>query len=288
MNEKTINNDLICVGAIAGAFGVKGEVKVKSFTDNSEDIFRYGPLLGDDGAVILTPQSHRPVKDGFAVTAPSIKTPEAANVLKSVKLFVARESLPETDEDEFYYADLIGLAVKTVDGKNAGTVTAIHEFGAGDLLEILPPKKDGKQAQSFYHSFTKVAVPKVDIKAGRAITHAAIANSLLRAIGQRVACLFPSSDRAGVVLQWVVAAHVGQGNIRFTVPCHWHERRFGAIDVINVCDKSGGQCFGRIEVHIDIHDVSTDSGRAAERVIFRHDSHTIPVAHIGHSNCETN
>ena len=163
------NKDLICVGAISGAFGVRGEVKVKSFTDVPVDTFSYGPLFNSDGDVLLTPLSHRPVKDGFAVTVETISTPEAANKLKSTQLFVPRAAMPEPDEDEFYYADLEGLAVKTVDGKNAGRVIAIHEFGAGDMLEILPPKKDGKQAGSFYHPFTKLAVPKVDIKSGRVI-----------------------------------------------------------------------------------------------------------------------
>ncbi|WP_371397175.1 ribosome maturation factor RimM [Fretibacter rubidus] len=160
---------LIQIGVIAGAFGVKGEVKVKSFATTPSDIFNYGALLDQSGAPIFSPQEHRPVKDGFAVIAPEVKTREQAEALKNTKLYITRESLPEPEEDEFYYSDLEGLSVKTVDGKNAGTVVAIHEFGAGDMLEIKPPKKDGKQAQSFFHPFTKLASPKVDIKSGRII-----------------------------------------------------------------------------------------------------------------------
>ena len=160
---------LIQIGVIAGAFGVKGEVKVKSFATNPDDIFRYGALLDKGGAPIFSPQSHRAVKGGFAVIAPEVQTREEAEALKNTKLYIPRESLPEPEEDEFYYADLEGLPVKTVDGKNAGTVVAIHEFGAGDMLEIKPPKKNGKQSQSFFHPFTKAATPKVDIKSGRII-----------------------------------------------------------------------------------------------------------------------
>lgn len=159
----------ICVGVIAGAFGVKGEVKIKSFTVIPDDIFNYGTLLNDSSVPFLSVSKHRAVKDGFAVISPQVKTREEAEALKGQQLFITRESLPEPDEDEFYYTDLEGLQAKTTSGRNAGKVIAIHEFGAGDMLEIQPPKREGKQAQSFYHPFTKEAVPKVDIKAGRVI-----------------------------------------------------------------------------------------------------------------------
>ena len=155
---------MICVGAIAGAFGVKGEVKLKSFTQNPEDCVAYGPLLDEAGAVILTPTSHRPVKDALAVRAQEVTTREQAEALKSKKVYVLRTSLPEPEEDEFYFTDLVGLEVKTTDGKRMGKVIAVHEFGAGDMLEIKP-----KGAASFFHPFTKIATPKVDISAGRVV-----------------------------------------------------------------------------------------------------------------------
>lgn len=160
---------LIQIGAIAGAFGVSGEVKLKSFAANPDDIFNYGALLDESGAPFFMADSYRAVKGGFAVRTKAVTSREQAEALKGTPLFIAREAMPEPDEDEFYYSDLEGLTVKTVDGKNAGKVIAVHEFGAGDMLEIQPPKKDGKQAQSFYHPFTKRATPKVDIKAGRII-----------------------------------------------------------------------------------------------------------------------
>lgn len=162
---------LICLAVIAGAFGVKAEVKIKSFTEEPAACLDYGPLLDQSGKIILTPLSSRPVKGGFAVITEEVKTREQAESLKGTQLFVPRHVLPETDEDDFYYEDLIGLDVKTTSGQRAGKVIAVHEFGAGDMLEILPPKAGGKQPASFFHTFTKAAVPKVDLKAGRIIIH---------------------------------------------------------------------------------------------------------------------
>jgi len=157
-------NDLICVAAIAGAFGVKGEIKLKSFTEVPEACLDYGPLLDEKGEIILTPKSHRKMKGFLAVLAPQIATREEAEALKSTKLYVPRSALPFAEDDEFYCHDLIGLEVKTVDGKRMGKVIAVHDFGAGDMLEIKP-----KDAASFYHAFTKEAVPKVDVKTGRVV-----------------------------------------------------------------------------------------------------------------------
>ena len=157
---------LICVAAIAGAFGVKGEVKLKPFTERPESCALYGPLFNEDGAVVLTPRAHRLVKNAVAVTAPEVTAREQAEALKSVQLYIPRSALPETEEDDFYHSDLIGLDVKTVDGKRMGKIIAVQAFGAGDMLEIKP-----KEGASFFHPFTKIAVPKVDLKAGRVIIH---------------------------------------------------------------------------------------------------------------------
>ncbi len=156
--------ELVCIARIKGAFGVKGEVKITPFTVEPEDMFSFGPLLGEDGDLVLSPSSHRSVKGGFAVKCPEVTTPEQANALRGTELFTAKDNLPDPEDDEFYYSDLIGMQVKTVDGKNAGTVLAVQDFGAGDLLEIKP-----KEGSSFYHPFTKEATPKVDMKARRII-----------------------------------------------------------------------------------------------------------------------
>lgn len=161
---------LTCVAIIIGAHGVHGAVKVKSFTENPEDFSNYGPLLSEDGKILLTPKNPRPVSNAFTMRSPEIKTREQAMSLKGTQLFVPRRVLPEPEEDDFYYADLIGLEVKSTDGKRIGSVRSVHDFGAGDMLEIQPGKSAESQT-SFFHPFTKLAVPKVDIKAGRIIIH---------------------------------------------------------------------------------------------------------------------
>lgn len=161
---------LTCVAIIVGAHGVHGAVKVKSFTQNPEDFSIYGPLLNAEGDIVLTPKNPRPINNAFTMRSPEIKTREQAQAMKGMQLFVPRSAFPEPDEDDYYFADLIGLEVKSTDGKRIGTIIAVEDFGAGTLLEIKPGKTAENQ-NSFYHPFTKVAVPKVDIKAGRIIIH---------------------------------------------------------------------------------------------------------------------
>lgn len=169
MSETSEN--LVCVAVIAGAHGVHGAVKVKSYTQIPENFSAYGPLLNENGEIILTPKNPRPIGNAFTMRSPEITSREQALAMKGVLLYVPRDSLPNIeDEDDFYYSDLVGLDVKTSDGKRAGTVKAVHEFGAGDMLEIQPPKSAEKQA-SWFHPFTKLAVPKIDLKARRIVIH---------------------------------------------------------------------------------------------------------------------
>ena len=154
----------ICIAAVAGAFGVKGEIKLKTFTDKTESIMSYGSLLSIDGEILLTPQSYKSLKGGLALMCKEIVTRDQAEALKSTKLYVKRNCLPKTEEDEFYLIDLIGMEVKTVDGKRMGSVVGTEDFGAGVLLEIKP-----KDEVSFYQPFTKDAVPKIDIHLKRIV-----------------------------------------------------------------------------------------------------------------------
>ncbi len=156
---------LICIALCAGAFGVRGEVRVKSFTDQAQDCFSYGPLRRADGEVLLKVVSFRPVKNAFAAVCQGIETPEQADGLKNTKLYVRRTDLPAPETDEFYFEDLIGLAVKTTDGKRMGEVMAVHDFGAGTMLEISGTDKTA----NFFHAFNKKTVPIVDINAGRVV-----------------------------------------------------------------------------------------------------------------------
>ncbi len=156
-------SELVLVGHVAGAFGVQGEVKLRPYTAQADAIISYGPLLNEDGAVILTPKRARPIKDGLAVSAPEVKTREQAEALKGAKLYVPRAALPAPQEDEFYIVDLIGCAVQNASGEPLGEVIAAHDFGAGELLEI---RRGGK---TWYLPFTTQNAPHIDLKARRII-----------------------------------------------------------------------------------------------------------------------
>ena len=155
----TARDRLIVVGQVAGAFGVKGEARVRSYTGDPEAIFDYGPLMDEQGAVVLTPVSARPLGDVFGVITEEQVQREHWEDLKGQLLHVRRSILPEPDEDEVYVTDLIGLAVEHVDGRKLGVVTATQNFGAGDLLEV---KGEGV---TLLIPFTLAAIPEIDLEA---------------------------------------------------------------------------------------------------------------------------
>lgn len=152
----------IIVGTILGAHGVRGDVRVKSFTDDPEALFAYGALLSAGGETLLTPKSFRLAKSHFIVTPAESKQKEEWDALKGTKLHIARSDLPETESGEFYISDLIGLEAQNPDGKPLGKVKAVMDHGAGDLLEILMPD----QKRSVFIPFTEVDVPEVDLAKG--------------------------------------------------------------------------------------------------------------------------
>lgn len=152
---------MICVGAIAGAFGVRGETRIKSFCAEPEAIAEYGPLATEDGRSFEL-KIVRPIKEGFAVRLSGVTTREQAEALKGTRLHAPRERLPALPDDEFYHADLIGLAVVDTGGAELGLVRAVHDFGAGDVLEITGQKE-------LMLPFTRAAVPTVDLAAGRVV-----------------------------------------------------------------------------------------------------------------------
>ena len=157
--------DRVCVGAIAGAFGVKGEVRLKSFCAAPDDIVSYGPLYTEDGERHFSATITRPVKNGLAARLSGVATKEVADRLKGLRLFVERSKLPEPEDDEFYHADLIGLEVFDTGGAPLGRVKAVLNHGASDLLEI--DRADG--GASVLLPFTQEAVPTVDLGAGRIV-----------------------------------------------------------------------------------------------------------------------
>lgn len=154
----------ICVGAIAGAFGVRGEVRLKSFTATPEDIEQYNPLFSEDGTQSFRVSLIGQTKNGFTARLTGVQTKEDADALKGMRLFVDREVLPDLPDDEFYHADLIGLDVHDTGGTRLGRVENVLNHGASDLLEIKPDMGD-----TVLLPFTVAAVPTVDLKAGRIV-----------------------------------------------------------------------------------------------------------------------
>ncbi|MFC7703027.1 ribosome maturation factor RimM [Plastorhodobacter daqingensis] len=157
--------DRVCVGAIAGAFGVKGEVRLKSFCTDPGAIAGYGPLWTEDGRRSFDIRITRAVTNGLAARLSGVATKEDADALKGVQLYADRSRLPGLPDDEFYHADLIGLAVFDTGGTALGTVRAIHNHGAGDILEIHAPGR----REALLLPFTQAAVPTVDVAAGRIV-----------------------------------------------------------------------------------------------------------------------
>ncbi|KPA23279.1 Ribosome maturation factor RimM [Shimia sp. SK013] len=158
--------DMICVGAIGGAYGVRGDVRLKSFTAEADAIADYAPLITGDGAMEFEVTVLGVVKNGLSARLSGISTKEQADALKGVKLYVPRARLPDTDDDEYYYTDLVGLEVRDTGGTLLGTVKSVQNHGATDLLEI----QGAALKSTVLLPFTHVAVPTVDILAGRIIT----------------------------------------------------------------------------------------------------------------------
>ena len=154
------------LGRIAGAHGIRGEVLIKSFTAAPEDIGAYGALSTEDGARAFEIASARATpKGGVVARLKGISDRNAAEALKGVDLYVARDRLPPPSDDEFYYADLVGMTAVTADGTTFGEIVAVQNFGAGDLIEV---RLAGKSKTELF-PFTDAVVPDVDV-AGRRVT----------------------------------------------------------------------------------------------------------------------
>ena len=154
----------ICVARIGAAHGVRGEVKLWTFTEDPLAVKHYGPLTTKDGARQFEVAHAREARDHLVATLKGIATREEAERLNGLELYIARDQLPETDDDEYYHADLIGLAAVTAADAPIGRVVAIHNFGAGDIIEIAPP-----HGATLLLPFTNAVVPTVDLKNGRLV-----------------------------------------------------------------------------------------------------------------------
>src|SRR5258705_6459719 len=130
----------ICIARIGAAHGVRGAVKLWTFTEDPLAVKHYGPLMTKDGARRFEVMDAREAKGHLVATLKGIVTRDEAERLNGIELYIAREKLPATDDDEYYHADLIGLAAATSANEPPGPVIAIHKFGAGDIIEIAPPQ----------------------------------------------------------------------------------------------------------------------------------------------------
>ncbi len=154
----------ICIARIGAAHGVRGAVKLWTFTEDPLAVKAYGPLVTKDGARQFELTHVREARGHLVATLKGITTRDAAERLNGVELYVAREKLPATGEGEYYHADLIGLAAVTPADQPLGRVIAIHNFGAGDIIEIGPP-----HGASLLLPFTNAVVPSVDLAGGRVV-----------------------------------------------------------------------------------------------------------------------
>jgi len=154
----------VCVARIGAAHGVRGAVKLWTFTEDPFAVTRYGALSTKDGARQFEVAHARAAKDHLVATIKGITTREEAERLNGLELYVAREKLPATEDDEYYHADLIGLAAVTSTNEPLGEVIAIHNFGAGDIIEIAPAA-----GASIMLPFSNAVVPTVDLASGRVV-----------------------------------------------------------------------------------------------------------------------
>jgi 16S rRNA processing protein RimM len=154
----------VCVARIGAAHGVRGAVKLWTFTEEPLAVTRYGPLSTKDGGRQFLVTHAREAKGFLVATLKGVTTRNDAEGLNGLELYVAREKLPETETGEYYHADLIGLAAVTAAGVPLGQIIAVHNFGAGDILEIAPAS-----GPTMLLPFSNAVVPTVDIAGGRVV-----------------------------------------------------------------------------------------------------------------------
>jgi 16S rRNA processing protein RimM len=155
--------DLLCIGVVIGAHGIRGAVRIKPFTEDPADLAAYGPLTSETGQKWRLKGASVDGKGVVTAKIDGIEDRTQAEALKGAKLFIERGALPEADEDEFYIADLVGLAAESREGKPLGIVRAVFNFGAGDIVEVC-----GEEG-AILVPFTLAAVPLVDVNARRVV-----------------------------------------------------------------------------------------------------------------------
>lgn len=153
---------LILIGRVAGPFGVRGELRITTYSADPLSLLTYRQLKREDGTPGLTLTAGRAAKGGIVARAKEVETRDEAEAIRGLRLYIARDVLSPTDDDEFYLADLIGLEVRDLAGAVVGKVRTVENFGAGDLVEIAPTAG----GPTFWLPFTREAVPEVRISEG--------------------------------------------------------------------------------------------------------------------------
>ena len=154
----------VCLGVVTGPHGVQGAVRIKSFTEAAEDVARYGPLADETGGRRFELRLIGAGKGVVIARLAGVEDRNQAEALRGLRLYLPRSALPQTDADEYYHADLLGLEAVLGDGTSVGRVRAIHDFGAGDTLELTRPG-----APPVMVPFTRAIVPIVEPAAGRLV-----------------------------------------------------------------------------------------------------------------------
>ncbi|MGB0681577.1 MAG: ribosome maturation factor RimM [Magnetovibrionaceae bacterium] len=160
-------SDRVCLGVITGVKGLRGRVRIKPFTAEPEGIAAYGPVSDEAGERRFKLTVREVAKGQVVCAIDGVTDRTQAEALKGLNLYVAADALPATDEEEFYYRDLIGLSAVTLDGRQLGQIVAVHDFGAGTFLEVKGPKDKGEALGTVMVPFTKAVVPVVSIADGR-------------------------------------------------------------------------------------------------------------------------
>lgn len=159
------NPSRVLLGRIAGAHGIRGEVLIKTFTAAPENIGAYGPLSDAGGARSFKIENVRPTPKGVVARVDGIADRNAAEALRGTELYIDRARLPAAEDGEFYHADLVGLAAVDPKGEPVGTIVAVQNYGAGDLLEI----RLAGSGKTELVPFTDETVPEVDIATRRVV-----------------------------------------------------------------------------------------------------------------------
>jgi 16S rRNA processing protein RimM len=155
-------DERVLLGDIGAAQGLKGEVRIRSFTEDAKAIASYNPLEDETGRAIEI-ESVRVTPKALIARIKGVSTREGAEALTGTKLYIPRARLPERKEEEWYHSDLIGLAALDRDGRSLGVIVAVHNFGAGDLLEMKP----ASGGATVLIPFTRETVPEIDVEGGR-------------------------------------------------------------------------------------------------------------------------